>query len=286
MEGGVVNASTAGAAPDPMAPFLEARDAVRAHSALEPRVAILLGTGLGGMAGEIEVETEIPYEALPHFPLSTVESHAGRLLLGRLEGVPVVALQGRFHRYEGYTLQEVTFPLRVVRLLGPEILLMSGACGGLDPLMALGDLVLLDDQINLMGDTPLVGPNLDAFGPRFPDMSEPFDRALQKTALEVALRQGVRLQRGVYAAVVGPNLETRAEYRMLRTLGADVVGMSTAPEVIVARHMGMRVLGLYIVTDLCLPDALEPVDVATILRVAGEAEPTLSSILRDVVRHL
>ncbi|MEX0856173.1 MAG: purine-nucleoside phosphorylase [Gemmatimonadota bacterium] len=269
-----------------MAAFHAAVQEIRSRSSLVPKACVVLGTGLGEVARAMQIETTIPYGEIPHFPESTVESHAGRLLLGHLEGVPIVAMQGRFHRYEGYTLHEVTFPLRVVQLLGADTVLLSGLCGGLDPLMSLGDLILLDDQINLMGETPLVGPNLDDFGPRFPDMSEPFDRALQEVALAAALRHGMRLQRGVYAAVVGPNLETRAEYRMLRTIGADVVGMSTAPEVIVARHMGMRVLGLYIISDLCLPDALEPVEVSTIIRVAGEAEPRLSTIIRDVVRHL
>ena len=275
-----------GLSPDRMAPFREAHDAIRSQSALVPRVALALGTGLGNVVEAIEVETSIPFADIPHFPEPTVESHAGRLLLGSLEGVPVAAMQGRLHRYEGYTLQEVTFPIRVLRLLGAESLIVSGACGGMDPLFDLGDLVLLDDQINLMGDSPLVGPNLDEFGPRFPDMSEPFDRALQERALEFALGRGIRLQRGVYAGVVGPNLETRAEYRMLRRMGAHVVGMSTIPEVIVARHMGMRVLGLSVVTDLCFPDALEVADVESILRVAAEAEPRLSTVIRDVVRNL
>jgi len=269
-----------------MAPFREAHDAIRSRSQLVPRVALALGTGLGNVVEAIEVETSIDFADIPHFPEPTVETHAGKLLLGSLEGVPVAALQGRLHRYEGYSLQEVTFPIRVLRLLGAESLIVSGACGGMDPLFNLGDLVILDDQINLMGDTPLVGPNLDEFGPRFPDMSEPFDRALQERALEFALGRGIRLQRGVYAGVVGPSLETRAEYRMLRQMGAHVVGMSTVPEVIVARHMGMRVLGLSVVTDLCFPDALEVADVESILRVAAEAEPRLSTVIRDVVRNL
>lgn len=269
-----------------LAPFREAHDEIRKRTSLTPKALVILGTGLGEMAHAIEAEAVIPYSEIPHFPESTVETHAGQLVLGRLDGVPIAAMQGRLHRYEGYTLQEVTFPLRVLRLLGAEVLVISGLCGGLDPRMSLGDLVLLDDQINLMGDTPLVGPNLDDLGPRFPDMSEPFDRALQAVALDAAGARGFRLGRGIYAAVVGPNLETRAEYRMLRTVGADVVGMSTVPEVIVARHMGMRVLGIMIVTDLCHPDALEPVDIPTIIRVAGEAEPKLSALIRDVVRHL
>lgn len=250
-----------------------------------PRVGIVLGTGLGRLASEMDVKATVPYTDLPGFPLATVESHSGRLLLGSLAGVPVVVLQGRFHRYEGYTLQQVTFPIRVLGRLGIDALIVTGASGGMNPLWSPGDLVLLDDHINLLGDNPLVGPNLDALGPRFPDMSEPYDPALQRLAQDVALRRGLPLRRGVYVAVVGPNLETRAEYRMLRALGADVVGMSTVPEVIVARHMGIRVLGLSIVTDACLPDALEPADVNTIIRTAMEAEPHLTGLVHDVIAH-
>lgn len=264
----------------------EAVDAVRARSDFTPRVGIVLGTGLGGLAERIEQVAAIPYDELPHFPAPTVESHSGRLILGTLGDTPVVALQGRFHRYEGYDLRQVTLPVRVMKMLGADTLVVSGACGGMHPLWPAGSLVLLDDHINLLGDNPLVGPNVDALGPRFPDMSEPYDRGLQKTAMAVALSQGVPLHRGVYAAVVGPNLETRAEYRMLRTMGADVVGMSTVPEVIVARHMDMRVLGIVIITDLCLPDALEEADVATIIQTARDAEPALTSIIHEVVAEL
>ncbi len=271
---------------DLMRPFRDALDAVHARTELRPRVGIILGTGLGALGDAIEIDAVVPYEAIPGFPLSTVESHSGRLLVGGLDGVPAVAMQGRFHRYEGYSLSEVTFPVRIMRMMGAETLVVSGACGGLDPLMSLGDLVLLDDHINLIGDSPLVGANLEELGPRFPDMSEPFDQDLQRMALRAAVDRGIKLQRGIYAAVVGPNLETRAEYRMLRQMGASVVGMSTVPEVIAARHMNMRVLGLTIVTDLCLPDCLEAVDIATIIRTAGEAEPDLTSLIRDVVRGL
>jgi purine-nucleoside phosphorylase len=264
----------------------EAVEAVRARSTLEPEAGIILGTGLGGLGGEIQVEVAVPYGEIPHFPLSTVESHHGRLLLGKLEGRPVVAMQGRFHLYEGYDLRAVTFPVRVMKLLGADILMVSGACGGMNPDWKPGELVLLDDHINLLGDNPLVGPNLDELGPRFPDMSQPYDAELQALAFEVASSEGVPLHRGVYVAVQGPNLETRAEYRMLRGMGADVVGMSTVPEVIVARHMGMRVLGITIITDACLPDALEPVDVATIIETARRAEPNLSTLFRGVVAHL
>src|SRR5690606_10640090 len=236
----------------------EAVAAVRERTAFEPEIGIILGSGLGALADEIELEAAIPYEELPHFPLSTVETHTGRLLLGRLEGRRVAVLQGRFHRYEGYSLQQVTFPVRVLYLLGARILVVSAACGGMNPLWEPGDLVLLDDHINLLGDNPLIGPNLDELGPRFPDMSEPYDRDLQRLAQEVALELRIPLRRGVYVAVPGPNLETRAEYRMLRGMGAEVVGMSTVPEVIVARRMGMRGLGCAISADSWPPDALEP----------------------------
>jgi purine-nucleoside phosphorylase len=232
------------------------------------------------------VEAAIPYESIPGFRLPTVESHRGTLLLGKLAGKPVVAMQGRFHRYEGYTLQEVTFPVRVMRALGAGTLIVSNVSGGLNPLWAPGELMLLADHINLLGDNPLIGPNWDELGPRFPDMSEPYDQALQRLTLDVALEKGIRLHRGVYVAVAGPNLETRAEYRMLRAIGADVVGMSTVPEVIVAVHGGMRVLGLSIITDSCLPDALEPADIETIVAVAAEAEPALSAVVEGVVGRM
>lgn len=260
--------------------------AVRAASEIEPRTALVLGTGLGGLAQAIDVEAEIPFEAIPHFPRATVQSHRGKLLLGALEGVPVVAMQGRPHRYEGWSLREVVFPVRVMKLLGAEILLVSAACGGMNPLWTTGDLVLLSDHVNLLGDSPLVGPNLDALGPRFPDMSAPYDSELRRAAAAAALAQGVALREGVYVAVAGPQLETRAEYRMLRALGADVVGMSTVPEVIAARHMGMRVLAVAVVTDMCLPDALEEVDVDKIVAAAVAAEPALARLVTAVVAGL
>jgi purine-nucleoside phosphorylase len=261
-------------------------EAVRARSTVRPRVGVILGTGLGGLAARIQVEAEIPYEEIPGFPLSTVESHTGRLLLGTLGGKPVVAMRGRFHAYEGYTLQQVTFPVRVMRALGAETLIVSNACGGMNPFWAPGDLVLLSDHINLLGDNPLIGPNVDALGPRFPDMSAPYDPELQRLAVEVALEKRITLRRGVYVAVAGPNLETRAEYRMLRTMGADVVGMSTVPEVIVAIHGGMRVMGVSIITDQCLPDALEPADITRIIATAGAAEPNLTALVEGVVARL
>jgi purine-nucleoside phosphorylase len=263
-----------------------AAEVVRARTGLTPAVGIILGTGLGGLAEEIKVETAVPYETIPRFPLSTVESHAGRLLLGRLGGKPVVAMQGRFHRYEGYSLTQVTFPVRVLHALGASTLIVSNACGGMHPLWDSGDLVLLADHINLLGDNPLVGPNDDRLGPRFPDMSAPYSPELRAVAREAARELGITLREGIYAAVAGPNLETRAEYRMLRAIGADVVGMSTVPEVIVANHEGMRVLGISIITDQCLPDALEPADIGRIIDTARRAEPSLTRLVRRVVERI
>jgi purine-nucleoside phosphorylase len=261
-------------------------EAIRARTQIKPSLAIILGTGLGALADEIETETTIPYEDIPGFPVPTVESHSGRLLLGHLSGQPVVAMQGRFHLYEGYTLSQVTFPVRVMRDLGAETLIVSNACGGMNPMWNVGDLMLIADHINLLGDNPLIGPNADELGPRFPDMSEPYDLKLQDTAIDVAKQERITLRRGVYVAVPGPNLETRAEYRLLRAAGADVVGMSTVPEVIVAIHAGMKVLGVSIVTDMCLPDALKPASVEEIIRVAGAAEPKLTQLIRSVAARL
>ena len=259
---------------------------VRGKSALVPEIGIILGTGLGGLAREIAVEAEVPYAEIPGFPLSTVETHAGRLLLGRLGGCPVVAMQGRFHRYEGYDLQQVTFPVRVLHALGARTLVVSNACGGMNPLWNPGDLVLLSDHINLLGDNPLVGPNDERLGPRFPDMSAPYDPELRALARGIALELGIPLREGVYVAVPGPNLETRAEYRMLRAIGADVVGMSTVPEVIVAGHQGMRTIGISIITDQCLPDALEPADLDRIIATAGRAEPALTRLITTLVERM
>ncbi len=264
----------------------DAVEAVRGRSGVQPRVGVMLGTGLGGLTSEIEVETEISYEDIAHFPVSTVESHTGKLILGTLEGVPVVAMQGRFHRYEGYSLAEVTFPVRVMGSLGIESLIVCASVGGMNPLWELGDLVLVEDHINLLGENPLTGPNIDDLGPRFPDMSEPYDAGLRELALSTAEALRIPLRQGVYVAVTGPNLETRAEYRMLRQIGADVVGMSTVPEVIVARHMGLRVMGVAIITDMCLPDALEVADVQKIIATAMAAEPKLTGLIRGIVGRL
>lgn len=261
-----------------------AAQAVRDRWPIAPRVGLILGTGLGGLAAEIDVATAIDYEEIPHFPRSTSVSHKGRLVCGMLEGVPIVAMEGRHHAYEGYPLDRITFPVRVMRALGAETLIVSNACGGMNPNHAAGDVVVIDDHINLLPGNPLVGVNDDRLGPRFPDMSHPYDRALSDEALAIARREDFVAHRGVYVAVLGPNLETRAEYRFLRMIGADVVGMSTVPEVIVAVHSNMRVLGLSIVTDLCLPDALEAASVEAILATAARAEPNLRKLVRGVLR--
>ncbi len=265
----------------------EAALAVRDHWPVgTPTIGIVLGTGLGELAREIEVQATIPYPEIPHFPHSTVQSHRGQLVCGTLSGQTVMAMEGRFHLYEGYTAAQVTFPIRVMRALGCQTLIVSNAAGGLNPLHSKGDLVVIDDHINLLGLNPLIGPNDERLGPRFPDLIEPYDRKLQDLALKVAIESNIVAHRGVYVAVTGPNLETRAEYRFLRAIGADVVGMSTVPEVLVAVHAGMKVLGFSIVTDLCLPDALEPVKIEEILKVAGEAEGKLRTIVKQVIERM
>ncbi|MFI5230910.1 MAG: purine-nucleoside phosphorylase [Gemmatimonadales bacterium] len=258
----------------------------RAGSAAAPDVAIVLGTGLGGLGDAIDVEATVPYADIPGFPLSTVESHTGRLLLGSLGGRRVAAMQGRFHRYEGYSLQQVTFPVRVLHALGARTLIVSNACGTVRAEWHPGEVMLIADHINLLGDSPLIGPNDDSLGPRFPDMSAPYDARLREVARAVAAQHGITVREGVYAAVAGPNLETRAEYRMLRTIGADVVGMSTVPEVIVAGHAGMRVLGLSIITDMAVPETLEPVTLERIIAAARGAEPHLTTLVRGVLERM
>src|SRR5271156_3015271 len=252
----------------------------------KPRVGLVLGTGLGALAREIEAEATIPYPDISFFPKSTVESHKGQLVCGKLAGHSVIAMEGRFHLYEGYSPWQVTFPIRVMRDLGCRLLIVSNAAGGLNPLCNKGDLIVIEDHINMMGQNPLIGPNDDRLGPRFPDLIEPYDRELQNLALKVAIEQNIVAHRGVYVAVVGPNLETRAEYRFLRGIGADVVGMSTVPEVLVAVHAGLKVLGFSIITDMCLPDALHPVQIEEIIAVANEAEGKLRAIVRGVLERL
>lgn len=261
----------------------EASAAIKARWKGSPRVGIILGTGLGGLAKEIADQTVIPYGEIPHFPESTVQSHAGQLVCGSLRGVPVIAMEGRFHFYEGYSMQEVTFPVRVMKALGAEMLIVTNAAGGMNPHYDLADVVVIEDHINLMGDNPLRGKNDDSLGPRFPDLCEPYDRKLIELARKSALELGFACPKGVFVAVAGPNLETRAEYRMLRGMGADLVGMSTVPEVLVAAHAGMKVLAFSVVTDLCLPDALEPVDIQKILAVAARGGEKLGKLIPKVV---
>jgi purine-nucleoside phosphorylase len=264
----------------------EALAFLRTKTPMQPEIGIILGTGLGGLAKEITPEIVVDYEDIPHFPVSTVESHHGRLIFGTLGKRKVVAMQGRFHYYEGYTLKQVTFPVRVMKFLGVRTLLISNAAGGMNPHYRKGGIMVITDHINLLGDNPLIGPNDDTLGPRFPDMSEPYSRRLITLAEEVALGMKIRTERGVFVAVPGPNLETRAEYRFLRFIGADAVGMSTVPEVIVAVHMGVEVLGFSIITDECFPDALQPANVEEIIAVAMNTEPKLTAIMKGVVEQL
>jgi purine-nucleoside phosphorylase len=263
----------------------EAVDAIRRRWHGRPTVGIILGTGLGSLAAQIRTEASLEYESIPHFPRSTSVGHAGQLVCGELEGVTVVAMEGRFHAYEGYSYGQITFPVRVMKALGAGLLIVSNACGGMNPRYALGDIVVIEDHINLMPGNPLIGVNDDSLGPRFPDMSAPYDPVLIDLAMAISRREDFVAHKGVYVAVTGPNLETRAEYRFLRAIGADVVGMSTVPEVIVAVHAGMRVLGLSIVTDLCLPDALEPADIERIIATANRAEPNLRKIVLGVLER-
>ena len=263
----------------------KAAEAVRPRMKAKPRVGIILGTGLGALAEELETAAEIPYEDIPGFPRTTLKAHAGRLVLGKLVGVEVVTMDGRFHYYEGYSLREVTLPVRVIRALGAEALIVSNAAGGMNPQHRKGDIIVIEDHINLMGVNPLIGPNDDSLGPRFPDMCEPYDRGLIELASRIALEEDIRAHTGVYVGVTGPNLETRAEYRFLRSVGADIVGMSTVPEVIVAVHSGLRVLGLSVITDECLPDALKPAEIEEIIAVATQAEPKLTRLVKRVVKE-
>jgi purine-nucleoside phosphorylase len=264
----------------------EATASIRQQTDATPTVGIILGTGLGQLGRGIKVDTAVGYETIKHFPQSTVESHAGKLLFGKLGGKSVVAMQGRFHYYEGYSYQEITLPVRVMHLLGVKILIVSNACGGMNPQFTAGDIMAITDHINLQTGNPLIGPNLDDFGTRFPDLFECYDPKLLQLTQECALDLKIPLKKGVYVAVTGPNLETAAEYRFLRTIGADVVGMSTVPEVLVARHQGMRVAGFSIVTDMGLPDNLHPMDHDTIVGVAGRAEPILSDLIGELVSRI
>lgn len=263
----------------------EAAEAIARQWGQRPRAGIILGTGLGNLAEQIESPTAIDYSEIPHFPQSTAVSHAGRLVCGLLAGVPVVAMEGRVHQYEGVPLKQITLPVRVMKRLGADLLIVSQAVGGMNPYYQAGDVMIIDDHINLMGDNPLVGVNDDRLGERFPDMSAPYTPELIEAGLEIARQENFPVHRGVTVAVTGPNLETRAEYRFLRQIGADVVGMSTVPEVIVAVHSKMRVFGMSVVTDMCLPDALEPADVESIIAVANSAAPKLQALVLGILRR-
>jgi len=252
----------------------------------KPQVGIILGTGLGGLSEDIVADAKLPYEEIPHFPSSTVESHAGRLVCGELSGKAVVAMEGRVHFYEGCTLKQITLPVRVMKALGCEVLVVSNACGGMNPQYAKGDLMVIEDHINLLGDNPLIGKNDERLGPRFPDMCRPYDPELIALAQTVALEERIVCHKGVFVAVPGPNLETRAEYRFLRCIGADVVGMSTVPEVIVAVHCGLRTLGISVITDMGLPDALEPTNLEDILATARTAEKKLRVLVRRCLQAM
>jgi purine-nucleoside phosphorylase len=264
----------------------KAAETIQSKVTLEPRVGIILGTGLGKLAHKITSEAVIPYEKIPLFPQATAESHAGKLILGQLHGVPVVAMQGRFHFYEGYSFRQITFPVRVMKRLGINILVVSNACGGINPSYKPGDLMAIQDHINLLPGNPLIGPKDERLGPRYPDMSQPYSRRLIKIAKEKAASLNLTMHTGVYAAMTGPSLETAAEYKMLRTLGADVVGMSTVPETIVAVQSGLEVLGISVITDECVPEHLKPASLADIIRVADEAEPKFVSLIESLIGEI
>ena len=261
-------------------------DFIRQRVHFEPQYGIILGTGLGGLVNEIDVQHTLNYRGIPNFPVSTVESHAGKLIFGTLSGKRVMAMQGRFHYYEGYNMQEVTFPVRVMKQLGIEKLFVSNACGGLNPDYQVTDLMVLDDHINLLPEHPLRGRNYDNLGPRFPDMSAPYDRQLIEKAIAIGQQHGIRIHRGVYAAVQGPTLETRAEYRYLHRIGADVVGMSTVPEVIVARHMSIPCFAISVITDMGIPEQVKEVSIEDVVAAANKAEPNMTLILKELIGGL
>ena len=264
----------------------ETLQVLSSRTRVRPTLGLIAGSGLGGLTSVLRVETEIDYAELPHLPPATAPGHEGKLVLGTMGSQRVAVLAGRFHFYEGYTMAQVTYPVRLVRALGAETLILTSIVGSMNRAMPPGSLVLLKDHINLMGANPLIGPNDETLGVRFPDMSEPYDPSLRRLALEVAARERIAMQEGVYVAVAGPNLETKAEYRFLRQIGADVVGMSTVPEVITARHAGLRVLAMTVVSDACIPEELKPASVEELLRVAAETEPRLTTVLHGVISRL
>ncbi len=262
----------------------EAAACLKSHFSTQPRIGIILGTGLGGLVNEIQIEKSLPYESIPHFPVSTVEGHHGRLIIGTIHGVAVVAMQGRFHYYEGYDMKQVTFPVRVMKTAGIETLFVSNASGGLNPGFKVGDIMVINDHINMFGTNPLLGPNMKEFGPRFPDMSESYSKRLCKLAFEIAKDHNISLKQGVYVGTSGPTFETPAEYKMFRILGGDAVGMSTVPEVIVARHMGMECFGISIITDSGVPGEIVEVSHEEVQKVAAAAEPLMTKVIKELVR--
>ncbi|MEA1964524.1 MAG: purine-nucleoside phosphorylase [Candidatus Aerophobetes bacterium] len=269
-----------------LAKIKEAKESIQSKSKIKPKIGIILGTGLGGLTEDIEKKDELPYSNIPHFPLSTAPGHKGNLILGKLSGKQIVAMEGRFHFYEGYSLEEITFPVRVMKSLGIKFLIESNAAGGMNPDFKAGDLMVITDHINLTGNNPLIGPNEEQLGSRFPDMSEPYDKRLIELLRKIALEERIEIHQGVYAGVTGPNFETRAEYRFLRLIGADAVGMSTVPEVIVAQHSNLRVLGISCISDECFPDALKPVDFRKVIQVAKQAEPKMSKLVKRLVEKI
>lgn len=264
----------------------DAKAAIASHWNKRPYAGIILGTGLGSLVDQIEVDVSLDYSEIPHFPRSTAVGHRGRLVCGTVHGLPVMAMEGRFHLYEGYPLKQITLPVRVMKSMGAELLVVSNACGGMNPYYKAGDIMVIEDHINLMGDNPLIGINDDRLGPRFPDMCQPYDQAMVDVALEISRANDIVLHKGIFVAVCGPNLETRAEYRFLRTIGADVVGMSTVPEVIVAVHCGLKTVGFSIVTDLCFPDCLQPANVEEIIATANAAEPKLRTLILELLKRV
>lgn len=264
----------------------ESYEYIQSRTAVQPTVGIILGTGLGGLVKEIRIIDEISYEDIPHFPVSTVQSHSGKLIFGELGGKHVVAMQGRFHFYEGYTMQEVTFPVRVMKLMGIERLFVSNASGGVNPDYEVGEIMIIDDHIDLFPAHPLIGKNIDELGPRFPDMSEPYDHKMIAIAQAIAAENGIRVATGTYAGLTGPTLETPAEYRYVRIIGADTVGMSTVPEVIVARHMGIPCFAISIITDLGVPGKIQETSVEDVIAVANKQEPKMTTIMKELIARV
>lgn len=269
-----------------LAKFQEAFDYIKSQTNVQPTIGIILGTGLGGLVNEINVIDEIPYKDIPHFPLSTVQSHSGKLIFGELGGKHVVAMQGRFHFYEGYTMKEVTFPVRVMKFLGIERLFVSNASGGVNPDFEIGEIMILNDHIDLFPAHPLIGKNIDELGPRFPDMMHPYDPGMIKLAQDIASEKGIKVSTGVYAGLTGPTLETPAEYHYVRVIGADAVGMSTVPEVIVARHMSIPCFAISIITDLGVAGKIQETSVEDVIAVANKQEPKMTMIMKELISRV